>query len=250
MPDPKGWLMNLLLRPVRSSLGSKYVMAVTGLVLLLFVIGHMAGNLQIFLGKQALNDYAHHLEELPMLLWTVRVVLLVVFVVHIVMGIRLWRLNRRARPVGYIVEDSVQASWASRHMLLTGLVILAFVIYHLLHFTFGVTDPGHFKKNTTKVPEVQYNLPEVKDPALQEYDTAAMVVDGFKQWPISLLYVVSQVVLGFHLWHGAGSWLQSLGLNNRRWRRIIHGAGATVAVLIVVGNCSIPLAILAGWTPS
>ena len=242
--------MNLLLRPVRSSLGSKYVMAVTGLVLLLFVIGHMAGNLQIFLGKQALNDYAHHLEELPMLLWTVRAVLLVVFIVHIVMGIRLWLLNRQARPVGYIVDDSVQASWASRHMLLTGLVILAFVIYHLLHFTFGVTDSEHFKKNTANVPKVQYNLSEVKDPALQEYDTAEMVVAGFKQWLVSLIYVVAQVVLGFHLWHGAGSWLQSLGLNNRRCQRVIHGAGATIAVLIVAGNCSIPLAILAGWRPT
>ena len=238
--------MNLLLRPVRSSVGSKYVMAVTGLVLLLFVIGHMAGNLQIFLGKQALNDYAHHLEELPALLWTVRVVLLVVFVLHIVMGIRLWLLNRQARPVGYYVYDTVQASWASRNMLLTGLVILAFVIYHLLHFTFGVTDPTHFKRNLADVPMYQ-----PADPALQpEYNTAAMVVGGFAQWPVSVAYIAAQIVLGFHLWHGAGSWLQSLGLNNRRWQPVVHGVGAAVAVLIVVGNCSIPLAILANWRPT
>ncbi len=234
--------MNLLLRPVRSSLGSKYVMAVTGLVLLLFVIGHMAGNLQIFLGKQALNDYAHHLEELPMLLWTVRVVLLVVFVVHILMGIRLWRLNRRARPIGYYRDDTVQASWASRHMLLTGLVILAFVIYHLMHFTFGVVDPEHHKWVLSR-----YTGPE---PGAQpEWDVAAMVVLSFQVWWISLSYVVAQIFLGLHLWHGAGSWLQSLGLNNRRCQRVIHGVGAAVAVLIVVGNCAIPLAILAGWTP-
>jgi succinate dehydrogenase / fumarate reductase cytochrome b subunit len=239
--------MNLLLRPAPSSLASKYVMAVTGLVLLLFVIGHMAGNLQIFLGRQALNDYAHHLEELPMLLWTVRVVLLILFTLHIVMGIRLWLLNRRARPVGYYYNDTVQASWASRHMLLTGLVILAFVIYHLLHFTFGVTERANFKKNIQKV---QYQLPEVKDPALQEYDVAEMVVRGFAQWPVSLAYVVAQVFLGLHLWHAAGSWLQSLGLNGRRGQRVVHGVGSALAVLIVVGNCSIPLAILANWRPA
>jgi len=241
--------MNLLLRPAPSSLASKYVMAVTGLVLLLFVIGHMAGNLQIFLGKQALNDYAHHLEELPMLLWTARVVLLVLFVLHIVMGVRLWILNRRARPVGYFYNDTVRASWASRNMLLTGLVILVFVIYHLLHFTFGVTDPAHFKKNTD---QVKFYTPEPKDPALRpEYDVAAMVVGGFEQWPVSLVYIVAQVFLGLHLWHGAGSWMQSLGLNNRRWQRVIHGVGSTVAVLIVVGNCSIPMAILlTPWRPN
>ena len=204
--------MNLLLRPVRSSLGSKYVMAVTGLVLLLFVIGHMAGNLQIFLGKQALNDYAHHLEELPMLLWTVRVVLLTLFVVHILMGIRLWRLNRQARPVGYYRDDTVQASWASRHMLLTGLVILAFVIYHLHAFHRRRRRPG-----TSQVGAVAVQGRRPRAPA-----GVGRGGDGGRQlpgWWISLSYVVAQVVLGLHLWHGAGSWLQSLGLNSRRWQR-------------------------------
>ena len=240
--------MNLLLRPVRSSLGSKYVMAVTGLALIGFVIVHMLGNLQIFLGKQALNDYAHHLEELPTLLWTARVVLLAIFVIHILFGLRLWQHNRTARPVGYYVHDTEQASWASRHMLLTGLVILAFVIYHLLHFTFGVVDPGHFKRNTADVP-----MYKAADPAAEpEYDTAAMVVGGFAQWPISLSYVVAMLFLGLHLWHGAGSWLQSLGWNSKRWQRLIHELGAAAAVLIVVGNCSIPLFIyfgqFLGWT--
>src|SRR5271169_3809260 len=94
--DPKGRLMNLLLRPVRSSLGSKYVMAVTGLGLIGFVIAHMLGNLQIFLGKQALNDYARHLEEIPTILWSARVGLLAIFVIHILFGLRLWRHNRAA----------------------------------------------------------------------------------------------------------------------------------------------------------
>jgi succinate dehydrogenase / fumarate reductase cytochrome b subunit len=239
--------MNSLLCPVRSTLGSKYVMAVTGAGLIGFVIAHMLGNLQIFLGRQALNDYAHHLEEVPTLLWIARAGLLILFIVHIVFGVRLWTLSRRARPVRYVHEDTVQASWASRHMLLTGLVILAFVIYHLLHFTFGVTDPEHFKRN----PAVTMYHP-VADPAANpEYDVAAMVVGGFdrEHWYISLAYVVAMVILGLHLWHGAGSWLQSLGLKNKRTMRLIDGLGAAVAVLIVIGNCSIPLAILAGWRP-
>jgi succinate dehydrogenase / fumarate reductase, cytochrome b subunit len=235
--------MNSLLWPVRSTLGSKYVMAVTGVGLLGFVIAHMLGNLQIFLGKEALNDYAHHLEELPTLLWSARIGLLILFIVHIVFGVRLWMLSRRARPVRYVYEDTVQASWASRHMLLTGLVILAFVIYHLLHFTFGVTDPTHYKYVLAKF--------HPSDPALQpELDVAAMVVRGFEKPLVSIAYVVAMIVLGLHLWHGAGSWLQSLGLKNKRTMRLIDGIGAAVAVLIVIGNCAIPLAILAGWRPS
>ena len=235
--------MNLLLRPVRSSLGSKYVMAVTGLGLIGFVIAHMLGNLQIFLGRQALNDYAHHLEEIPTILWTARAGLLTIFVIHIIFGFRLWQYNRAARPVGYYVHDSVQASWASRHMLLTGLVILAFVIYHLLHFTFGVVDPEHHKWLLT-----QY---KAADPAATpEYDVTAMVVGSFAQWPISLSYVAAMVFLGLHLWHGAGSWLQSLGWNSKRWQRLIDCLSVAVAVAIVVGNCSIPLAILCGWRPT
>ena len=234
--------MNLLLRPVRSSLASKYVMAFTGLALIGFVIVHMLGNLQIFLGRQALNDYAHHLEEIPTLLWTARVGLLLIFVIHIILGLRLWQYNTKARPFGYYVYDPVQAGWASRHMLLTGLVILAFVIYHLMHFTFGVVDPTHHKWVLD-----QYRA---ADPAANaEYDVAAMVVGSFAQWPISLSYVVAMVILGLHLWHGAGSWLQSLGWNGKRWQRLVHGLGAAVAVLIVVGNCSMPLAILFGWRP-
>jgi succinate dehydrogenase / fumarate reductase cytochrome b subunit len=241
--------MNMLLRPIRTSVGSKYVMAVTGLGLMGFVLGHMLGNLQIFLGKQALNDYAHHLEEIPTLLWAARAGLLSIFVIHILLGIRLWLWNRRARPYRYVYEDTVQATWASRNMLLTGVVILLFVIYHLLHFTLGVTDWQNFKRNTAAVPK--YVAPhEAQDPvASPEYDVAAMVVGGFAQWPIALLYVAAQLVLGLHLWHGAGSWLQTLGLNGRRWLRLVRYLGVAFALFIVVGNCSIPLAILLGWRP-
>jgi succinate dehydrogenase / fumarate reductase cytochrome b subunit len=230
--------MNVLLRPVRTSVGSKYVMALTGLGLILFVLGHMAGNLLIYRGKESLNAYAHALETSPVLLWTARTGLLAIFVIHILLGIRLTRQNMAARPVRYVYEDTAVASWASRHMLLTGLVILAFVIYHLLHFTFGVTDPKHFK----------YALPE--DPKGPYRDVAGMVAWGFSQWPVVLAYVVAQFFLGLHLWHAAGSWLQSLGLSRQGLYRWIHGVGQVIAVLVVVANCSIPLVILAGWRPS
>jgi succinate dehydrogenase / fumarate reductase cytochrome b subunit len=229
--------MNLLLRPVQSSVGSKYVMAVTGLVLIGFVLAHMAGNLFIFAGRGPLNDYAHALESKPALLWLARAVLLALFLLHIVLGVRLTWQNQAARPVRYVCEDTVRANWASRHMLLTGLVILAFVVYHLLHFTFGVTDPGHFK----------YRIP--RDPATGYYDVAAMVVDGFRQPLVSLAYVVAQVFLGLHLWHGAASWFQSLGLNGPGCARFIQGLGPAVALIVVAGNCSIPLAILLGFRP-
>jgi len=228
--------MNVMLRPLRTSVGSKYVMALTGLGLMGFVLVHMLGNLQIFLGKQAHNDYAHHLEESPVLVWTARAGLLTIFVLHIVLGVRLWLWNRSARPTRYFYEDTVQASWASRHMLLTGLVILAFVIFHVLHFTLGVIYPEYFARHPPDDPQKQR-------------DVARMVVDGFHQWPVSLGYVVAQLVLGLHLWHGAGSWLQSLGWSGRRWLRVVQGFGAAFALLIVVGNCSIPLAILFGWAP-
>jgi len=238
--------MNLLLRPVRTSVGGKYVMALTSLGLIGFVIAHMAGNLLIFAGKAALNNYAHALESNPALLWTARLGLLAIFLIHVVLGIRLTLQNRDARPVAYVYpDDTVKASFASRHMLFTGLVILAFVIYHLLHFTFGVTDPGHFKRNTEGVP-----LYQPTDPALKpEYDVAAMVVGGFRQWPVALGYVVAQLILGLHLWHGAGSWFQSLGLNRRGFDRFAWGFGVVVATAVVVGNCSIPLAILLGYEP-
>jgi succinate dehydrogenase / fumarate reductase cytochrome b subunit len=234
--------MNVLLRPVRTSVGSKYVMALTGLFLILFVLGHMTGNLLIYRGRESLNSYAHALETSPVLLWTARSGLLLLFVVHILLGIRLTRQNRAARPVKYVFEDTVQASWASRHMLLTGLVILAFVIYHLLHFTFGVTDPAAFK--TRLAP---YVVPD--DPKAVYRDVAEMVVRGFEKWPVSLGYVVAQLILGLHLWHGAGSWLQSLGASRPGLMPYIHGLGKTIAIIVMVGNCSIPLAILSGWKP-
>lgn len=252
---------HLPLRWVLSSLTRQYVMAVTGLALILFVLVHMAGNLLIFAGRDALNAYAHSLDEHPGLLWFVRAVLLIAFAVHILIGIQLTVQDHVARPIPYVCWRPQQSSWAARHMLLTGLLVLAFVIYHLLHFTFGVTDPRHFK----------YAIPG--DPR-GFYDVAGMVVGGFSHTPVAVGYMAAQVILGLHLAHGAWSWFQHLGLNRenslflssdrlkirtglqllrfdrRGYARLVHGFGIAVTSLVVLGNCSIPLAIQLGWRPS
>ncbi len=228
--------MNRLLRLVRSSVGAKYIMALTGLGLMLFVIGHMSGNLLIYGGKDALNSYAHGLTEHPVLLWTARGGLLTIFVIHILLAFRLTQEDAAARPIHYVCENTIQASWASRHMLLTGFVILGFVIYHLLHFTFGVTDPGHFKSTLPLDPK-------------EQADVAGMVVAGFQQPVVAGAYIIAQIILGLHLWHGGSSWLQHLGLNGRGYEPLVNNLGALVALVVIVGNCSIPLVILMGWTP-
>jgi succinate dehydrogenase / fumarate reductase cytochrome b subunit len=230
-------LVNRLSRLVRSSVGAKYIMALTGLGLMIYVLGHMSGNLLIYGGRDALNSYAHGLREHPGLLWTARGGLLTIFLIHLLLALRLTQEDTAARPIRYVHEDTIQASWASRHMLLTGLVILGFVIYHLMHFTFGVAvDPNHFKEI----------LPE--DPK-QHADVAGMVVAGFQQPAIAVTYIIAQIFLGLHLWHGGSSWLQHLGLNGRGYDKVVNNLGAVVAAVVVLGNCSIPLVILMGWTP-
>ncbi len=228
--------MNRLSRLVRSSVGAKYVMALTGLGLMIFVIAHMSGNLLIYGGKDALNSYAHGLTEHPVLLWAARGGLLTIFLLHLLLAVRLTQEDQSARPVHYVHENTMQASWASRHMLFTGLVVLGFVIYHLLHFTFGLVDPSHFKEGIPHDPK--------------EYaDVAGMVVAGFQQPIIAVSYLIAQLFLGLHLWHGGSSWLQHLGLNGHGYDRLVNNLGAVVAVVVVVGNCSIPLVILMGWSP-
>ncbi len=249
-PDVDG---HLPLRSVLSSLASQYVMAITGLILTFFVLAHMAGNLLIFGGQDALNSYAHRLEEHAGVLWLARALLLIVFVIHIGAGTRLAARNRAARPIRYVCWKPLQSSWAARHMFLTGLLVLAFVVYHLLQFTFGVTDPRNFK----------YAVPT--DPH-GHLDVAGMVVGGFSQTQVAVGYIVAQIILGLHLAHGAWSWSQHLGLNRenhlKRWSwlrlqgsgrrgyaRLVHGFGVVVTAGVVLGNCSIPLAIQLGWRP-
>src|SRR5215213_7049822 len=147
--------MKLQPRPLTSSLGSKYLMAITGLLLTGFVLGHMAGNLLIYAGPDALNSYAHGLKARPLLLWGARLGLLAVFVLHLVLAFRLTLQNSKARPVRYVHPDAtLQASWASRHMMLTGLVLLAFIVFHLAHFTLGVVKPAAIQSTPHGIAEL------------------------------------------------------------------------------------------------
>ena len=211
-----------------SSIGMKTVMALTGMGLLLFVIAHLLGNLQFFLGADALNSYAKKLQSLSAILWGMRIGLLAIFGIHVLSAARLTLLNRAARPTSYSVQKPVQVGIAPRTLLLTGSLILVFIVYHLLHFTIGVTDPDHF---------------HLKD-AGGRYDVYAMVIHGFSQPAVSISYIVAMLLLGTHLSHGIPSLFQSLGWNYPKYEPFLNRAGAILAWLIVAGNVSIPLSVM------
>lgn len=214
-----------------SSVGKKMIVALTGIVLILFVIGHLLGNLQIFLGPEWVNGYAQHLRDLGPLLWSVRVILLVCVVVHIWVTIRLAIDNRRARPDAYIEKHEVKATFASRHMVVSGLIVLAFIIYHLAHFTVRVTDR-------------RFGL--LKMDPLGHYDVYSMMVYGFQNPYVSAFYLIGLFLLALHLSHGSSSFFQSLGLNNQKLTPRLAIGGRVFAWLLFVGYASIPVAILLG----
>ncbi|MBI3783245.1 MAG: succinate dehydrogenase cytochrome b subunit [Deltaproteobacteria bacterium] len=222
-----------LRRTFDSTVGMKWLMGITGLFLTLFVFVHMLGNLQVYLGPDALNTYAETLQHLGELLWVARVGLFTIFVVHIVSAIRLSQLNRSARPQGYAVITPQVSRYASRTMLMGGLIVLGFVVYHLMHFTLGLVSPE------------QFHLQDAKG----RHDVYAMVVIGFRQPLIAFSYILAMVPLMLHLQHGASSFFQSLGLNYPKYNNLFRAVGPVLSAIIFIGNCSIPLAILAGLVP-
>lgn len=223
--------MNLFTAIFSSTLGKKYLMAITGLLLILFVIGHMVGNLQIFLGPETINAYGAFLKSIPELLWGARIGLLTLVLVHIWSAIALVRANKAARPVAYRVNRAVAASYASRTMIWSGLIVFAFIIYHLLHFTAGVTHP---------------DLMTLKDET-GRHDIFAMVVKGFSSPLVSGFYILSMALLCTHLSHGASSLFQSLGWRTGQQRVWADRVAFALAWGIFIGNSSIPLAILLGF---
>ncbi len=227
-------------RPLlRTTVGSKLVVAITGAALVLFVIAHLIGNLQVFLGREALNKYAYFLKSVPELLWPARLALLTAFVVHIVFAIRLKLQTGEARPVGYMHQRMLVTSKAARSMLWTGLAILVFVAFHLAHFTFGWIH-GAFG------PEgVSGSVLALRDP-LGHHDVYGMVIDGFRRTPITLAYVVAMLLLAPHLYHGGTSMLRTWGWDNDRVNPVVRRVGPAVAALVLAGNLAIPLAIWSG----
>jgi succinate dehydrogenase / fumarate reductase cytochrome b subunit len=232
-----------------TTVGSKFLVALTGLLLTGFVVMHMLGNLQLFKGRDALNSYAKMLKDFGGLLWAARLGLLTVFVLHVWLAIRLKLRSRAARPVPYAHEDTIQASWASRNMLLTGLVILAFLVFHLMHYTLGLVAA------TAQTPSGPVNYldltesfkqGEVIDPARSRHDVYAMTIYGFRNVPVSIAYIVAQLFLGLHLSHGVASIFQSMGWCTPRVWQTLRRVGFAVALVVVIGNVSMPLAVMAG----
>jgi succinate dehydrogenase / fumarate reductase cytochrome b subunit len=210
----------------RTSLGKKAVMAITGVVLFGYVAIHMLGNLQVFMGAEQINAYAATLKGNLALLWVARLVLLTAGIWHIVAAVQLTRQSQRSRPEGYYYKDVIQANYASRTMRWTGPILAVFVIYHLLHFTTGTVHPR-----------------------FDAHDVYSNVVTGFRVVPVALFYIVAMVALGFHLWHGAWSIFQSLGLNNPRTDRFFHRFASIATLAIVIGFIAIPLAIVTRLFP-
>ena len=235
---PRFHAMNLLGSFFHSSIGKKYLMAFTGLVLFGFVTGHLIGNLQIFLPPERINAYGHLLESLGEALWVVRLVLLACLVVHVWVAIQLTLENRAARPVGYGMDHINRATLASRLMARTGLVVLAFVIYHLMDFTLRVQHP-EWGEHTFRLAN-----------GVMVRDVYAMVVAGFSRGGVSFFYILSVGLLSYHLSHGIGSMVQTLGLKNEKWTRGLERFAKVYCWLYFLGNAAIPLAVLGGLIPA
>ena len=234
--------MNIITHVFKSSLGKKYIMAVTGFVLFLFVIGHLAGNLQLFLGQEAINRYGYFLQSNPELIWPARLTLLLMVGLHIWSGTKISLENRAARPVGYAVYQPVGSSYASRTMLVSGSIVFVFIVYHLLHYTVVVQYLNFTGQDFAAFME---KLPGQVPP--ERHDIFKMMVVGFSNPLVSGFYVLGLALLCLHLSHGASSMFQSLGWKNEAYRPFLDNAARVVAVAIFIGYTSIPVAILCGY---
>jgi succinate dehydrogenase / fumarate reductase cytochrome b subunit len=207
----------------RSLVGKKVIMAATGVILFLFVVGHLLGNLQIFEGPERLNAYSAFLKRTGEILWAVRLVLLAALVLHVVASVQVSLASRRARPVAYAVKKSIETSYAARTMIWSGPLIFLYVVYHLAMFTFLVTGPGYSPTDVYRNEVLAFRVPA-----------------------ISAVYVVAILFLGLHLYHGVWSMLHTLGASNPRYRVLRRTVAPAVAIAITAGYVAIPVAVLAG----
>jgi succinate dehydrogenase / fumarate reductase cytochrome b subunit len=206
-----------------SSIGKKALMALTGIILSAYVIAHLLGNMQIYMGADVIDAYAKFLHTNNGLLWTARVVLLAAILVHAVAGIQLSMRKATARPTDYHTKANLQGTTASRTMLVSGVVILLFVVYHILHLTTGTVHPDY-----------------------EHLRPFHNVTAGFHQPLAAGLYIVAMVGVGFHLWHGLYSTFHSLGFSHPRYTPQIRKVAALIATLVALGNISVPVAVLTG----
>jgi succinate dehydrogenase / fumarate reductase, cytochrome b subunit len=226
---------------LKSTILSKVVMAVTGIILVLFITGHAIGNLQVFIGKEQFNAYAHFLQSLGEILWLIRIGLFLALVFHVITSLRLKLLNMSARPTKYHVKHFVKAKLTSRTMLWTGSMIFAFLVYHILHFTVGITNPAHYAQFE------QYSLSGAMTQILMErHDAFKMVILGFRVPFISITYIIGVVLMGFHLSHAIQSCIQTLGYSSPEIMNTTAKISNAFSILIVLCFISIPVTILLG----
>ena len=211
-------------------IGKKAVMAITGVMLVGYVFAHLLGNMQIYSGDpEQINRYAGFLHNPAnaAALWAARSVLLLAVALHITASIQLWLQNRAARPIGYVKKDDLPASYAARTMIWSGPIVGAFVIFHVLHLTAGKVLP--LRELGPNMPDVRYN-----------------VITGFSNPFVSGFYILAMILLCLHLYHGMWSMFQSLGISHPRYTPIVKKAAAVLSILVAIGNCSIPIAVLTG----
>lgn len=222
--------LNRVIGFYEATIGKKVVMAITGVILFGYVLGHLLGNLQIYSpDPEQINRYAKFLHSQPVLLWGVRLLLLVSVIMHITASVQLWLLKQKARPVAYIKKDDIPTSYAARTMIWSGPIIAAFVIFHILHLTVGAV-PGL----------TSHEL------AGGDVNVRANVIAGFQNYWVSGFYIFAMVLLCMHLYHGLWSMFQSLGINHPRYTPWFKKFAAVFAWFIALGNISIPVAVLAG----
>jgi len=246
---------------IQSTIGRKILMALTGLVLVLFVMGHMLGNLQIFLGAEVINAYAYKLHHvLPTTaLWAIRLSLLASVAVHIWAAVTLTLDNKKARPSNYAENKVVQASYASRTMRVSGFILLAFIVFHIAHYTARVVPGKEYNSEivgtvdgeTTSLPT---EVPLVKDGEVvlkngrqvYTFNVNDMMVAGFQVWWVSAFYIIATGLLCMHLAHGVSSMFQTLGLRNKEWRKRLDLVAVAYGWIVFIGFAAIPLAVLTG----
>lgn len=207
-----------------TTIGKKTVVAVSGIILYIYILGHLAGNLLIYGGRSSINGYARLLHASASLLWTARAILLIAVVLHIIVSAQLWWLNKHvARPIGYVKKKNAPPAYASSRMMWTGPAIALFVIFHVLHLTTGSTGlPYH------------------------EFDAYGNLVGGFRIGWVAAIYIVAMLALSMHLYHGFWSLFQSLGVSHPRRNRNLKYTAHVLAIVIAAGFISIPVVVLIG----
>lgn len=240
--------------PFNSTIFNKIVMALTGFILIGFIIGHAVGNLQVFLGRDVFNSYAHFLQSTGELLWIIRIVLIVSVALHIYTSLKLKFLNLKAKPNGYSVKGYIKSTMYSRNMIYTGIVIFLFLLYHLLHYTFLLTNPEFKEYDDFYGPKIQTTATVESSNEIKQYDANngifmrhdafKMVIMGFSEPIVSIVYIIAVLFLGFHLAHATQSMCQTLGWSGPKLTPILVLTSKIIGLSVFVIFASIPFAIL------